>query len=68
MHEVCRYLTANSASHGLHIEKKRVKSSPVRTMYLGIIKTKCLVYMNYGCAIKRLQQLTLYSCENILCK
>lgn len=50
---LCGYLTANSASRELHIKKKRVKSSPVRTMYLRIIKTKCLVYMNYGCAIKR---------------
>lgn len=50
---LCGYLTAKVPHANFILKKKRVKSSPVRTMYLRIIKTKCLVYMNYGCAIKR---------------
>lgn len=51
MYEVCCYLIVNSVLYGFYIEKKCVKSSLVRIMYLGIIKIKCLVYMNYGCVI-----------------
>lgn len=49
---LCCYLIVNSVLCGFYIKKKCVKSSLVRIMYLGIIKIKCLVYMNYGCVIK----------------